>query len=368
MSHASAARLPWLALLTVIGLLVSACVSISDSQVSPSTSDAPTSSSAAPLEASPGTGSPSATPGTAASSAARPELADRPTIGYLALDERLPYVGVVGDGIRAAVSDAGYALVECDSGWSREGALGCATDFAEAGIHGLISFQPFADAAEQICDTIGGVPTVGIVFDQGSCQVSTLDIDQAESGRLAGEAMGRFAEDRWQCQLDAFVSLESGPSDPAGRERMQGYRDGFAEQCDLPETLHQIDGADRLATAQKKMSELLPDLSGHRIVVVGLNEDAILGAIAAAASAGRAADLWYSGQLADPSIRQRIACDEHYVASVAQFPIRFGGLVVPALVAAIQGQGVVPVIEGPLQLVDAQNVRELYPDTRSCGE
>ena len=47
---------------------------------------------------------------------------------------------------------------------------------------------------------------------------------------------------------------------------------------------------------------MLDDLRGRRIVVVGINEDAILGAMAAAAEQGRSDDLWYSGQLARPMI------------------------------------------------------------------
>ena len=50
------------------------------------------------------------------------------------------------------------------------------------------------------------------------------------------------------------------------------------------------------------MTDLLPTLPGHRIVVTAINEDGILGAIGAAATLGRSADLFYAGQGADQSI------------------------------------------------------------------
>jgi ribose transport system substrate-binding protein len=361
-------------LLAAIGLLVVACVTVSDDQPSPQAeaTEQPTRDPAltpsAGTSASASAGSTKPTDAATQTPNAHPSLSVEPSIGYISLDESVPFAQAVSDGVRREAQAAGIELVECDSGWSRDGALGCAAAMAGAGVHGLISFQAFVADAEGICDTVGGVPTVGIVFDQGPCQVALLTIDQAESGRLAGEAMGRFADRRWGCDVSAYVSLESGPSDVDGGARMQGYRDGFGQHCELPDAEHHLASADRFVTAQKQVGDLLVGLDGDRIVVVGLTEDAILGAMAAASSAGRADDLWYSGQLADPSIRQHIACNEHYVASVAQFPERFGELVVPAALAAMQGQQVSSTMVAPLELVDADNIRQLYPDTPACGK
>ena len=244
----------------------------------------------------------------------------------------------------------------------------CAERLGAIGIDGLLSFQPFPDLAAQVCELSGNVATAGIVFDQGPCQVSGLHVDQAKAGRLAGEAVGRFAQRRWDCEISAFVSLGSSAADPDGRARMDGYRTGFEELCPMPGRSPVLDGADRLITAQTAMEALLDRLRGRRIVVVGINEDAIMGAMAAADEAGRAGDLWYSGQLADPAIRRHIACDRHYLASVAQFPERYGGALVPLLVDAMAGRTVPSVVEAPLELVTAENVHDLFPDTPFCDE
>ena len=313
-----------------------------------------------------GTPDPRVTPAPGASLA--PEASFAPRIGYISLDDDLAYVRSVTSGIHAAVEAAGLELVECDPGWTREGVLACAERLGDIGIDGLLSFQPFADLSGQVCELTGMVPTAGIVFDQGPCEVTGLHVDQAEAGRLAGEHVGRVAQRRWDCEVSAYVSLESSDADPDGRTRMDGYRSGYEEHCPLPDRSPVLDGADRLITAQTAMARLLDDLRGRRILVVGINEDAILGAMAAAAEAGRADDLWYSGQLADPAIRGHIACDRRYLASVAQFPERFGDQLVPLLVEAVIGQAVPPAVEAPLALVTADNVRELFPDTPPCEE
>ena len=245
----------------------------------------------------------------------------------------------------------------------------CARRLGEAGIDGLLSFQPFPDLAAQVCAAVGDVPVVGIVFDQGPCQVSRLRIDQAESGRLAGDAVGRFAAERWDCETSAYLSLESSDADPDGRARMAGYRDGYEEHCPLPGRTFVLDDADRLVTAQTQVASRLEGLQGKRIIIVGLNEDAILGAMAAASAArSRRRGLVQrpAGRCLHPP--GRIACDDQYIASVAQFPERFGEQLVPLLVSALDGEAVPPLVDAALELVTASNVRELFPETPDCEE
>lgn len=366
--HRSAARWParalTLATMVAAGVVLTACVSIG--RVGDGT-PAPPGDSIPPRAAA--TQQPSAAATQQLSAAAAAPSLDRPLrVGYLSLDDSTDFLRSVDAGVRTAAVAAGVDLIECTSGWTRDGVTTCAERLGEGQVDGMVSFQPHADLAAQVCAATGDVPTVGIVFDQGPCQVSRLRIDQAESGRLAGAAVGRFAADRWGCDVSAYLSLESSDGDLDGRARMAGYRAGFEEHCPLPARAIVLDGADRLATAQTQVSGLLDDLKGRRIVVAGLNEDAILGAMAAARDAGRATQLWYSGQLADPSIREHIACDAQYIASVAQFPESFGALIMPVLVGALEGADVPESIDAALELVTAANVRELFPDTPACSE
>jgi ribose transport system substrate-binding protein len=356
-------RFAALPLILAVGLSLAGCVSITRVGDQATRQSAGSPSTSAPGN---GPGSSGGSSGPVASSGEGSGSPRPPRIGYLSLDERNAFVASVSASIRAALEAAGLDLVACDPGWTREGVTDCARRLGEAGIDGLLSFQPFLDLAEPVCTAVGDVPVVGVVFDQGSCQVSRLRIDQAESGRLAGDAVGRFAADRWDCEASAYLSLESSDADPDGRARMEGYRAGYEEHCPLPGRTFVLDDADRLVTAQTQVASRLEGLQGKRIIVVGLNDDAILGAMAAASAAGRADEVWYSGQLATPSIRERIACDGHYIASVAQFPERFGEQVVPLIVGALDGTAVPPVVDATLELVTASNVRQLFPDTPAC--
>lgn len=361
-----------LAALAAIGLAAGACVSIStgegaDAGVSPGppvvTPDPGSSAGASPVGASPAAGSPApASPGPSRAPGAI-------RIGYISLDERVPFARSVTAGVRAEAERAGVELVVCDPALSPQASVACGDELGRLGIDGLISFQGFPTMAADICARTGSVPTVGIGFPQGPCEMSRVRLDQAESGRVAGEAMGRFASRRWDCEIDAYVSLEASAAGSDAIARMAGYREGFERHCPIPPAADIVlDGADRVATAEAQVERMLRRTRGSRIVVVGLNEDAILGAIEAAVATGRTGDLWYSGQGADPSIRRTIACDRQYVASVAHFPERYGAIAVPVLLDALAGEAVPDIIDGPLELVTADDIRRLYPGTESCGE
>lgn len=289
-----------------------------------------------------------------------------PAIGYIALDGSQSYVQAITTGVREAAGEAGLELVECDAGASRAGVEACARQLAEADVAGLISMQPFGDVAEQVCAITGDVPVVGIVYEQGPCQVSLLEVDQVESGRLAGAALGALAAERWDCDVRSYVELQSGTGDVVGADRMAGFLAGYREHCKLPRDRPALPGAQYLITAQTQMAELLDKNAGKPIVVAGVTDLAALGALRAAREAGRQNHVWVAGQLADPAARAAIACDRHYVASVAQFPDRFGDVIVPILVEALAGREVAPRLQAELALVTSGNVGALFPDTRSC--
>ncbi|MGD8685036.1 MAG: substrate-binding domain-containing protein [Chloroflexota bacterium] len=304
-------------------------------------------------------------PSAAATSMASPTPAV-PVIGYIALDETQAYVQDVGRGLRNAAQAAGVELLECDSGWTRAGTRACARQLAAAGVTGVVSMQPFGDLSADVCATLGDVPTVGIVYEQGPCQVSLLHVDQAESGRLAGSALGALAADRWECNVKAFLSLESGPDDPIGGARMDGFREGFREHCQLPEKKTRLDDAQFFVTARRQVEDTLDQIKGKPIIAAAVSDIAALGALEAADRAGRPNHVWAAGQLAETDARAAIACDQHFVASVAQFPERFGDLVLPVLLDAAAGMTVPARLDAELALVSAENVRELFPDTPAC--
>jgi ribose transport system substrate-binding protein len=98
----------------------------------------------------------------------------------------------------------------------------------------------------------------------------------------------------------------------------------------------------------------------HHIVVAGINDDAIEGALAAAKTAGRTSDLYVSGQGADPSSWCQIKSDPQWVGDTAYFPERYGQIGVPYLIDAIKGKAIPKLLLVPHEIINAGNIDSVY--------
>ena len=346
----------WSALFAVTALVAVAC-SNSAASSAPTTAAL---ASAAPASAAPASvGLTSAAPASAAPTKFK--------IGYISLGDSVPFVKLVSDSIKRAAAKAGQELVFCDSEIDAAKALACAQNLKVQGVQGVLNFQVFQKSSPEICAAYGSVPTIAIDIIQPPCQVAFMGANNHEAGRLGGAELGKYAKAKWNCDITAYVSLESTASGAANTDRMGGWRDGFKESCPIPAGKeHILDGADRTDPALQQMTDLLGALPGKHIVVVAINEDGILGAIGAANTLGRQTDLYYGGQGTDPSIWKDVACNPNYIVSVAYFPEKYGDLLIPNMVTKLQGGEIPKEIFTQHIVVNKDNIRSVYPATPAC--
>ena len=295
-------------------------------------------------------------------------------IGYISLGEQVPFAVLVSNSIKEQAAVAGAELVFCDSKLDTPTALACAQQFAVQGVQGVLNFNVDEKASPQICEAYNSVPTIAIDIIQPPCQVAFMGANNHEAGRVGGAAIGKFAKETWDCDYTAYVSLESTGAKAASDARMGGYRDGFKEYCPIINEKIQPD-VDRTDKAVDTMANVLTALPGDRIIVVGINEDGIVGTIGAAATLGRSADVYYSGQGSDEFAWKEIACNPNYIASVAYFPENYGKTLIPAIIDILDGKAVTP--DGadgtvPAELftthvpVSRDNIRDIYPNVPAC--
>lgn len=286
-------------------------------------------------------------------------------VGFMALGDSVPFSKLVSDSAKKEAEAAGIDLVFCDAELDAGVALECAQLFAQRDVKVVLNFQVDQASSPEICAAYGDVPTIAIDIVQEPCQVSFMGANNRAAGTLAGEAMGQYFADEFDCEYDAYVSLESSAAGAANADRMGGYRDGFTKHCEIINE-RILDGADRTDTALEQVTNLLPALPGKRIAVVSINEDGILGAIAAARTLGREADLYYSGQGTDPSIWCEVRDNPNYIASVAYFPERYGELLIPAAQALLAGETVEENLFTQHEIITADNIEDIY-DVTDCG-
>lgn len=282
------------------------------------------------------------------------------TLGYITLDDSVPFSKLVTNSVEQQAKRAGAKLVYCDSKGDGATALACARNFKVQGVQGYLNFQSDAKSADAICNAGPKGPVIAIDIQQGSCQTAFMGANNEFAGELAGKALGTYMKQHFNCKYDAYISMEEPDAGEVNTERMGGYRKGFESVCGPISNLKK-ENAFRIDQARTTFADVLTTLPGaHHIVVAGINDDAIEGALAAAKTAGRTKDLYVSGQGADPSSWCDIKSDPQWVGDTAYFPERYGQIGVPYLIKAVKGQTIPKMLLVPHEIINSSNIDSIY--------
>lgn len=351
-------RLRWLALgaaLLATVLLSVGCGSSSDGGGGAATGATPSTSAEVPAlpTVAAQTGATSFTPVAAGSGKGL-------KIGYISLAESAPFIHIVSEGIKAQAKRAGVELVFCDAQNNAAKALDCAKTMVTAKVQGLINYQADAKAAAKICDAGPQVPVIGLFIHQAPCEDSWLGADDSYAGEIAGQAVGNYFKKKFDCKYDGYVSLQAYETGQLNTDRMNGYNKGFASVCGPIRNEKKIQ-ASRVDEARTAFADVLTALPGAKhVVVVGVDDDGILGALAAAKTQGRLKDLYVSGQGADPSAWCDIKSNPQWIGDSAYFPEKLGQSAIANMIKLINKQSVPKELFIPHTVVNTQNLEKYY--------
>ena len=286
------------------------------------------------------------------------------TIGFTQLTLASPFPIALQKGMDEAAKTAGLNLITCDSKFDTAAALDCARQFKTQGVDGLVTFQGDAAAAPSICQEGAQVPVIAIDIEQQPCQKTFVGAANEYAGQLIGYNVGKYFADSFSCEYDAYVSLESTAVGTVNDQRMGGTREGFESVCGPihDEKVLDTGAGGQTDVAQRLFTDTLTALPGaKKIVVVGINEDVIVGALAAARSQNRSDDLYIGVQNLDPS-NCAILTFDHWIGSAAYFPEKYAQLIVPAIIKLAKGESVPEKILVPHEFVTKDTLTEYYPE------
>ncbi|MBB5783703.1 sugar ABC transporter substrate-binding protein [Nonomuraea jabiensis] len=285
------------------------------------------------------------------------------TIGFTQLNLAVGFPQDVQRGVEEQAKKAGAKLITCDSKADAAVALDCAKQFKTQNVNGLITFQADANAAPRICAAGPPVPVMAVDIEQKPCQTTFVGAANEYAGQLVGYNVGLFFAKQNNCEYDAFVSLESKAVGQVNELRMGGIRKGFESVCGAIHDLRTLDtGPGGLSEpAQRLMTDTLTALPGAKhVIVVGINEDVIIGALAAARVQNRMDDLYLGVQNLNPK-NCVIYTAPHWLGSVAYFPEKYGQLLVPNLIKAMKGEKLPADLLVPHEFVTKETVKRYYP-------
>jgi ribose transport system substrate-binding protein len=345
----AAIRLGRLSILVAAAALVaSACVPTSD-QASASSSPTPTVGPTATPAANPYAGA-------AAGSGAGTR------IGYISYGDVVPYVKDVSDSVRAQAKAAGAELVECDVAMDATKVPDCLKQMADAGVKGLIQFQPvLADPSQSCAGLPANLPVIAIE-EPTACAKVLVHADDLRAGQIAGAAVGAWVKSTWSCSDDAYLALQSTTAVERATLRLAGFHQGYASQCAIRNE-QLAPRADTAEGATSAVADLLATLSGKKqILVVAMNDEGAQGALDAATAAGRSADVFVVGQGGSSAARAQIRANAQWLGDSAYFPEQYGATAVPALLDLVAGKSVAAELLIEPAWLDKSTIGRYYPN------
>jgi len=286
-------------------------------------------------------------------------------LGYISLGDSVPFVKLVSDSIKREAKRAGAKLEFCDSQIDAAKALACAQLFKTKKVQAYLNFQFDGAAGPSIYNAGPKVPVIAIDINQSPEQVSFMGANNTRAGVIAGAGLGNLIKKQFNCKYDAIVLMESPGVGAVNEARIGGNRQGFASVCG-PLDLTKVKSIDSsfIEKAQASFKDALTTLPNAKVIVVmPMNDDSALGALAAAKQVGREKDVWVMGHGADPTSWCEIKTNPQWAGDVAYFPERYGEIGVRYLIEAARGKAIPEKLQVNHVWVDKSNIDKYYPNT-----
>lgn len=275
-------------------------------------------------------------------------------------------VDVVGSLQRAAAAD-GTDLILLDNRPDDAAELMRHADtLAEARVDLAVFFQPVELLGHMIAGRLAGAGVPFITVERPIQGGVYFGANNYQAGKLAGQALGQYARERWRGRFDHVVLIEGAHTSTNVQARLAGVLVGLRDifgGVDESSVIHLHGNADREAS-RLAMAELLGRLPRKdRLLVSGFNDLSAIGAMDAVVATQRQDTVAIAGHNAMREGRLAIReADSPFIASVAYFPERYGEKLLRIANAIMDGDAVPPAVYTDHLVIDRRNVDSLYPE------
>lgn len=204
-----------------------------------------------------------------------------------------------GDVAAALAEQRGWEFVELSNDNSEATATKNADLFIQQGVDVVMMFNGQPSVNPVIAKKYADAEIPVITFDIAQEGWYFVGVDNAAAGTEGGTRLGELAKEQWDCDVDLVISAEGTSAGQINTWRTGNARDAVKEICpDIPEEAYVSFEADgNLTTSLANAPGVFaahPD--AENILVVGLNDQAVVGALQAATQLGRDGSIMGWGQ------------------------------------------------------------------------
>jgi ribose transport system substrate-binding protein len=270
-------------------------------------------------------------------------------IGFANLGENMPFPVDVRRGLERAAQAAGNIdLVLADNQLSGQIALQVADRLVSQKLDLVIEYQIDEQVGRQIMEKFRQANLPVIAVDIPMMGATYFGVNHYQAGLMAGEALGNWLKQHWECQCDRLIILDEPRAGSLPASRIQGQLDGLQSVIGplTPEKQLILNSGNISEISAIAMAEALKQLPKlHHIAVLCFNDGATIGAMEAARRLHREQDVAIIGQGADRRVYEELERpDSRIIGSTAYMPERYGDQLIPLALKILRGEAVPPAI------------------------
>jgi ABC-type sugar transport system substrate-binding protein len=225
-----------------------------------------------------------------------------------------------GDVAKALAKQRGWGFVELSNENSEATATKNADIFIQKKVDVVMMFNGLPAANPVIAKKYAAAHIPVITFDIAQPGWNFVGVDNAKAGKEGGTALGNLAKQKWNCDVGLVLSVQGTAAGVIDTQRTFGARDAIKAVCpNIPPSAYvSVEGDGNTATALQNTPGVLAAHPGAKhILIVGLNDNSVVGAIQAAEQLGRGNQVMAWGQDGGQITGSNV--DPHLVGSVLYF-------------------------------------------------
>jgi ribose transport system substrate-binding protein len=274
------------------------------------------------------------------------------------------FVRGVTESLQRAAAKERLDLIVVNNRYSPKEALRNADLLVEAHVDLVLEYQTYERVAPIIASKFleARIPVIAIEIPHPGAIY--FGANNYQAGLIAGRALGRWAKENWEGQVEQLLLLELPIAGPLPALRITGIQDGLRPElpriADIP-VVH-LDGRgdfDQILSVVRRSVRRNP----RRKTLVGtVNDMCALAALRAFEEAGAGQLCAVVGQNAIREARNELRRPgTRLIGTVAYFPERYGDELVPLALSLLENKAVPPATFVKHQLLTPKNVNLIYP-------
>jgi len=285
-------------------------------------------------------------------------------LGFAAQTTDSEFSRDVNDSVHRIAAREHLQLIAVNNRYSAKTALHNADLLIKEGVSLVLEFQTYEHVAPIISSKFleSNIPVIAIEIPHPGAVF--FGADNYRAGMIGGRALGRWAKENWDGNVEALLLLELPIAGPLPQLRITGTIAGLSHVLPGVETRSptHLDGKGEFEHSLDAVRKYLRRTPAKRTLVAAVNDPMALGALRAFEESGRSHLCAVMGQNAIRAAREELRRPgTRLIGSVAYFPERYGEELMPLALAILQKKPVPSSVFVKHELITAKNVGLVYP-------